>query len=132
MLTPKNRFRFNSGHDEADRLTITTSDGGSADNDAIDVIVMPVISWPWPTVTRLTPPTRRRIACRNSPDDTSQSRQTPSLILSILNPTQWKRPARAARIRFSCEQHQSLHARCYGVISDCGELTTCAIGRASA
>ena len=59
---------FNSGQDEAERLTLTISEGGSTDSEVTEVTVMPVISSPRPAVMTLTPPLKWRIAWRKSAD----------------------------------------------------------------
>src|SRR6185312_14817011 len=68
-----NPWRLSSGQDEASRLTLTTSVGGSTENDDTDVTVMPVMSLPRPTVITLTPPARWRMAPRKSAGETSRS-----------------------------------------------------------
>jgi hypothetical protein len=72
-LTPKNPWRWISGQDEADRFTLTMSAGGSTDSDDTDVTVMPLMSLPRPAVITLTPPARRRMALRKSPEVTLRS-----------------------------------------------------------
>src|SRR3984885_11248297 len=72
-LIPKNPWRLSSGQDEASRLMLTTSVGGSTENDDTDVTVMPVMSLPRPTVITLTPPARWRMAPRKSTGETSRS-----------------------------------------------------------
>src|ERR1700722_1718091 len=52
---------------------LTTSVGGSTENDDTDVTVMPVMSLPRPTVITLTPPARWRMAPRKSTEETSRS-----------------------------------------------------------
>ena len=56
MLTPKKPYRFSSGHDDAVRLTLTISPGGSTDSEDTEVTVIPEMSLPRPAVMMLTPP----------------------------------------------------------------------------
>jgi hypothetical protein len=58
MFTPNKPYRFSSGHDEAARLTLTISEGGSTESEDSDVTVIPEISSPRPTVMTLTAPTK--------------------------------------------------------------------------
>src|SRR6185436_7321581 len=60
-----------SGQEDAPRLTLTISVGGSTDSDVTDVTVMPLMSLPRPAVITLTPPVSRRMALRKSPAETS-------------------------------------------------------------
>src|SRR5690348_14692393 len=76
MLTPNTPWRAINGHDEAARLTLTISDGGSTESDDTEVTVIPEISLPRPAVMTLTPPVRWRIAPRNSSAATAGSIET--------------------------------------------------------
>ena len=58
MFTPKAPWRLISGQDDAARLMLTTSVGGSTDSDDTEVTVIPEMSLPRPAVMTLTPPVR--------------------------------------------------------------------------
>src|SRR3954469_3561491 len=73
MFTPKAPYRRISGKDDASRLMLTSSVGGSTDNEVTEVTVMPETSLPRPTVMTLTPPVRWRMAPRKSAEETGIS-----------------------------------------------------------
>src|SRR3954447_9445994 len=73
MFTPKAPWRRISGKEEASRLMLTISVGGSTENELTDVTVMPVMSLPRPAVMTLTPPVRWRMAPRKSAEETGIS-----------------------------------------------------------